>query len=229
MFRIELGLEVLDIAFDDFELSICIAFSLRYARNSNNRRRNIKIQQIHLLSALMIAQRRAGGKEREKNVEEKEKCCLTCMHEALPQGIDPCSKCLCHDEWKPKDAEPMVGIDPGAPEGDKTNVRFDRGERGPELIGPVDITSVDQLKDGPLLETARAIVKRIERLDYAIEGVRSKMSSISLKFTDKALSRDELSLLVGQLNALQADLFELEEEREALINGGKCPSREIIE
>ena len=156
-------------------------------------------------------------------MEEKEKCCLTCMHEALPQGIDPCSKCLCHDEWKPKDAEPAVGIDPGAPEGDKTNVRLDWGERGPELIGPVDITSVDKLKDGSLLETARAVVKQITRLDYAIEGVRSKMSSIGLKFTDKALSRDELSLLVYQINELQADLFELEEEREALRKAGQVP------
>jgi len=65
MLRIELGLEVLDIAFDDFELSICIAFSLRYTRNSNNRRRNIKIQQIHLLSGAMIAQHPAGGKKGE--------------------------------------------------------------------------------------------------------------------------------------------------------------------
>ena len=69
-------------------------------------------------------------------MEEKGKCCLTCMHEALPQGIDPCNKCLCHDEWKPKDAEPVAGIDPGAPVGDKTNVRLDWGERGTELIGP---------------------------------------------------------------------------------------------
>lgn len=115
------------------------------------------------------------------------------------------------------------GRDMGAPEGDKTNVRLDWGERGPELIGPVDITSADKLKDGPLLETARAVVKQITRLDYAIEGVRSKISSIGIKFTDKTLSRDELALLVCQLNALQADLFELEEEREAVRKAGQVP------
>ncbi|MBQ7435031.1 MAG: hypothetical protein IJV51_04430 [Oscillospiraceae bacterium] len=152
-------------------------------------------------------------------MEEKEKCCLTCMHEALPQGIDPCNKCLCHDEWKPKDAEPVAGFDPGAPEGDKTNVRLDWGESGPELIGPEDITSVDQLKDGHLVETARAVVKQITRLDYAIAGVRSKMSSIGIKLTDKDLSRDEIGFMIGQLNELQADLFELEEEREKKLRG----------
>lgn len=122
-----------------------------------------------------------------------------------------------------KPVAPAVGIDPGSPEGDKTNVRLDWGERGPELIGPEDITSVEQLEDGHLVETARAAVKQITRLDYAIEGVRSKISSIGIKFTDKTLSRDELALLVCQLNALQADLFELEEEREAVRKAGQVP------
>jgi hypothetical protein len=107
----------------------------------------------------------------------------------------------------------------GAPEGDKTNVRLDWGESGPELIGTEDITSVDQLKDGHLVETARAAVKQITRLDYAIEGVRSKISSICLKFTDRDMSLDKINLLGGQLNALQADLFELEEEREKKLRG----------
>ena len=82
---------------------------------------------------------------------------------------------------------------------------------------------MEQLKDGHLVETVRAVVKQITRLDYAIEGVRSKISSIGIKFTDKTLSRDGLALLVGQLNALQADLFELEEEREALRKAGQVP------
>ena len=84
---------------------------------------------------------------------------------------------------------------------------------------PNDITRVNQLKDGHLVETARAAVKQITRLDYAIAGVRSKISSIGLKFTDKTLNRDELALLVGQLNALQADLFELEEDRKRKLRG----------
>ena len=145
--------------------------------------------------------------------------CDTCMHETLPSGIAPCNSCTFQNEWKPKVAEPAVGIDPGAPEGDQTNVRLDWGESGPELIGPEDITSVDQLKDGHLVETARAAVKQITRLDYAIAGVRSKIASIGIRFTDKTLNRDELALLVGQLNALQADLFELEEERERKLRG----------
>lgn len=69
-----------------------------------------------------------------------------------------------------------------------TNVRLDWGESGQELIGPQDITSAD---------------------------VRSKIASIGIKFTDKNLSRNEIDFLVGQLNALQCDLFELEKEREA--------------
>lgn len=149
-------------------------------------------------------------------MEEKEKCCLTCMHAALPQRIDPCNKCIGHDEWKPKDAVDgdtvFRGIDPGAPEGDKTNVR---------RPWPLDGREINEnlFKDGPLVETARAYMKQLTRLDYAIEGVRSKISSIGLKFTDKNLSRDEIDLLVGQLNALQLDLFELEEERERKLRG----------
>ena len=155
-------------------------------------------------------------------MEENKSGCATCKHETLPSGIEPCCHCIDYKNWEPKGSAPevpAVGIDPGAPEGDRTNVRLDWGESGPELIGPQDITSVDQLKDGHLVETARAAVKQITRLDYAIEGVRSKMSSIGLKFTDKTLNRDELALLVGQLNALQADLFELEEEREKTLRG----------
>ena len=69
------------------------------------------------------------------------------------------------------------------------------------------------------METARAVMKQITRLDYAIAGVRTKISSIGIKFTDKNLSRDEIAFLVGQLNALQADLFEFEEERERKLRG----------
>lgn len=84
---------------------------------------------------------------------------------------------------------------------------------------PNDITRVNQLKDGHLVEMARAAVKRITRIDYAIVGVRSKMSSIGIKLTDKDLSRDEIGFMVAQLNALQVDLFELEEERERKLRG----------
>lgn len=156
-------------------------------------------------------------------MEEKEKTCATCKHATLPSGIEPCCHCVDYTKWEPKGSAPeapVVGIDPGAPEGDKTNVRLDWGERGPERITPEDITSASQFS-GHLVETARAMMKQITRLDYAIEGVRSKISSIGIKFTDKNLSRDEIAFLVGQLNALQADLFELEEEREAMMKGGE--------
>lgn len=87
-------------------------------------------------------------------------------------------------------------------------------------ITPEDITSANQFS-GTLAETARAYMKQLTRLDYAIEGVRSKISSIGIKFTDKDLSRDEIDFLVGQLNALQVDLYELEKEREALRKAGE--------
>lgn len=112
------------------------------------------------------------------------------------------------------------GWDPGAPAGDMTNTRLDWGETGGEIIGQrVDITTEDQLKDGHLKETAKALAKQITRLDYAIAGVRTKIGSIGIKFTDKDLSRDEIAFMVGQLNALQMDLFELEDERERKLRG----------
>ena len=144
---------------------------------------------------------------------ERKKTCSNCKHTMEHYNEEPCIGCNGFQHWEPKEG------DPGAPEGDQTNARLDWGESGPELIGTEDITSVDQLKDGHLVETARAVMKQITRLDYAIEGVRSKISSIGIKFTDKNLSRDEIAFLVGQLNALQADLFELEEEREKKLRG----------
>ena len=154
------------------------------------------------------------------------KTCGNCKHCHEPI-MSNCSDCETPElkGWEPAGPQDFVyrGLDMGAPEGDKTNVRLDWGERGPELIVPEGITSVDKLKDGPLLETARDVVKKITRLDYAIEGVRSKMSSIGIKLTDKTLSRDELTLLVCQLNELQLDLYELEDEREALRKAGQVP------
>lgn len=162
-------------------------------------------------------------RKRGKYVEEKEKTCATCKHVTLPSGIEPCCSCIDYRRWEPKDSEMVTAFDPGAPEGDKTNVRLDWGERGPEIfrqarITPEDITSANQFS-GTLVETARAVMKQITRLDYAIAGVRSKIASIGIKFTDKDLSRDEIAFMVGQLNALQADLFELEEERERKLRG----------
>lgn len=163
--------------------------------------------------------------------------CMNCKIRKFCSRPEPFIDGACEDfveegtyvKWMdgPKqDAEPVVGFDPGAPEGDKTNVRLDWGERGPEIIGEsgpeiINIMREKQLKDGPLVETARAVMKQITRLDYAIAGVRSKIGSIGLKFTDKDLSRDEIGFLIGQLNALQEDLFELEEEREALRKAGE--------
>ena len=154
----------------------------------------------------------------------KKSSCAACKHEMLPSGIEPCCSCIDYRRWEPKDSEMVTAFDPGAPEGDQTNVRLDWGERGPEIIGEsgpeiINIMREKQLKDGPLVETARAVMKQITRLDYAIAGVRTKIGSIGLKFTDKDLSRDEIAFLVGQLNALQADLFELEEEREKKLRG----------
>lgn len=150
------------------------------------------------------------------------KTCENCKyrHEPIMSNCDDC-KPPERKGWEPAPPPDIVyrGLDMGAPEGDKTNVRLDWGERGPELIGPQDITSESQLKDGDLVETARAAVKQITRLDYAIAGVRAKMSSIGIKLTDKDLSRDEIGFMVGQLNALRVDLFELEEERERKLRG----------
>lgn len=144
---------------------------------------------------------------------ERKKICSNCKHTMEHYNEEPCIGCNSFQHWEPKEG------DPGAPEGDQTNVRLDWGESGTELIRTEDITSADQLKDGNLVETAQAAVKQITRLDYAIAGVRSKMSSIGIKLTDKDLSRDEIGFMIGQLNALQADLFELEEDRERKLRG----------
>ena len=149
----------------------------------------------------------------------EEKHCDTCMHETLPSGIAPCCNCIDYRRWEPKDGDMVTGIDPGAPEGDMTNMRIDRGESGTEMITPEDITSASQLKDGPMVETARAVVKQITRLDYAIAGVRSKIGSIGIRLTDKDMSLDEIGVMTGQLNALNKDLYELEEERERKLRG----------
>jgi len=153
----------------------------------------------------------------------EEKTCGNCKHRDLSPYEKPCHDCKEPElkGWEPPPPPGIVyrGLDIGAPEGDKTNVRLDWGESGTELIRTEDITSADQLKDGNLVETAQAAVKQITRLDYAIAGVRSKMSSIGIKLTDKDLSRDEIGFMIGQLNALQADLFELEEDRERKLRG----------
>lgn len=123
--------------------------------------------------------------------------CAACKYEMLPSGCKPCCYCIGNSEWEQRD------------------------ETGQERIKPeaLDITSTNQLKDGHLVETARAVVKQITRLDYAIEGVRSKIASIGIRLTDKDMTRDEIGFLAGQLNALQVDLFELEEEREKKLRG----------
>ena len=74
-----------------------------------------------------------------------------------------------------------------------------------------DETGQERIKPEPFTQ--------ITRLDYAIEGVRSKIASIGIRLTDKDMTRDEIGFLAGQLNALQVDLFELEEEREKKLRG----------
>lgn len=168
-----------------------------------------------------------GVKQQEERKKDMNDQCMRCKIRKFCSRPEPFIDGTCGDfveegtyvKWMdgPKqDAEPVASFDPGAPEGDQTNVRLDWGERGPEII---NIMSEKQLKDGPLVETARAVMKQITRLDYAIAGVRSKISSIGIKFTDKDLNRDEIAFMVGQLNALQVDLFDLEEEREKKLRG----------
>ena len=150
-------------------------------------------------------------------MEEKEKCCLTCMHEALPQGIDPCNKCLCHDEWMPKDGEMVPGFDPGAPEGDKTNVRrpwpLDGREINPGLLRkPSDI--IDDDENGPVFAITRMPLQMV--IGYAIDGIKDHVSKLGLLLTDRSKTEKDLEDPIIELRGLHTDWDSLETELEAL-------------
>ena len=49
-------------------------------------------------------------------MEEKKKTCVTCKHETLPSGIEPCCSCVFKSKWEPKDGDMVTEFDPGAPE-----------------------------------------------------------------------------------------------------------------
>ena len=139
----------------------------------------------------------------------EEKHCDTCMHASLPSGIEPCCNCTCHNEWKPKVVEPAVGIDPGAPVSDTTNVRIDWGESGAEMIGPK--VGIDDDERGPVLAVTRMPLEMV--IAYAIEGVKDRASKIGLKLTDKTMSEHDLDNAIGELRCLHNAWFDLEVER----------------
>lgn len=72
----------------------------------------------------------------EKYVEAKS--CLNCKHGRKFHTESPCRDCFGENLWEPRDEiytreNVFRGIDPGAPEGDQTNVRLDWGESGREV------------------------------------------------------------------------------------------------
>jgi len=133
-----------------------------------------------------------------KGAEDKN--CGTCRHGTVSPTEMPCVACMTGERWEPKESSQVVhaiGIDPGAPEGDRTNVRLDWGESGPELIGP------------PVMTEAK-------KIGYAIDGIRDHAASLGLLLTDKTLSADALANTISALQELSRDWDRLEEEREAL-------------
>lgn len=136
--------------------------------------------------------------------------CMNCKIRKFCSRPEPFIDGACEDfveegtyvKWMdgPKqDAEPVVGFDPGAPEGDKMNVRLDWGERGPELIRP------------PLTQ--------VKILSYAIDGIKDHVSKLGLLLTDKTLSADALANTILELHDLNRDWDKLEEEREKKLRG----------
>lgn len=149
---------------------------------------------------------------------EEEKNCDTCKYRGVPPIGDPCKDCKTLERWEPKfipDESPFpkvsaftgkpvaqaVGIDPGAPEGDQTNVRLDWGESGPEMVVP------------PLTQD--------KVLGYAIGGIKKKVSILGLLLTNQTLSNDALANTILELQDLSRDWDRLEEEREALRKAGE--------
>ena len=131
--------------------------------------------------------------------------CDTCVHESLMPGLDPCAKCVGHDEWKPKEA----GFDPGAPVGDMTNTRLDWGETGRENIGPR--VWIDDDERGPVLAVTRMPLETV--ISYAIDGIKDHASKIGLLLTDKTLGEHELFDLIHDLANLHERWVTLETER----------------
>ena len=123
--------------------------------------------------------------------------CATCKHETLPSGIEPCCHCIDYNKWEDRQLAYAIGIDPGAPVGERMNARLDWGESGPELIGP------------PVMTEAK-------KIGYAIDGIRDHAASLGLLLTDKTLSPDALANTILALQELSRDWDSLEEEREAL-------------
>lgn len=112
-------------------------------------------------------------------------------------------------KWMDGDEPTKSGFDPGAPEGDQTNVRLDWGESGRELIGPrVDI---DDDERGPVLAVTRMPLETV--IGYAIDGIKDHVSKIGLPLTDKTLGEHELFELTHDLANLHERWVTLETER----------------
>ena len=211
-------------------------------KRNNNRSENItqyfNKQNKHLLSAESVAQRGRGGKERKKDMEEKN-CCTckyscTCKCSGVPKIGDPCKDCKTLERWEPKfipdespfpkvsafsgePVAPVVGFDPGAPEGDKTNVRqpwpLDGMEINPWLLRkPSDI--IDDDENGPVFAITRMPLQMV--IGYAIDGIKDHVSKLGLMLTDRSKTEKDLEDTIIELRGLHTDWDSLETEMEAL-------------
>ena len=149
-----------------------------------------------------------------------EKTCFECKFTLCKNTDEPCRSCdgFSHWEAKPTAPEaPAVGIDPGAPEGDMTNVRRDWPLDGREIFTPK--VWIDDTESGPVLAVTRMPLEMV--IGYAIEGIKDRASKIGLKLTDKTLGEHELFDLIHNLANLHERWDQLETEREALRKAGE--------
>ena len=158
-------------------------------------------------------------------MEENKSGCATCKHGTLPSGIEPCCHCIDYKNWEPKGnapEAPAVGIDPGGPEGDKTNVRrpwpLDGMEINPWLLRkPSDI--IDDDENGPVFAITRMPLQMV--IGYAIDGIKDHVSKLGLLLTDRSKKEKDLEDTIIELRGLHTDWDSLETELEALRKAGE--------
>lgn len=154
---------------------------------------------------------------KEKNMNDQ---CMNCKIRKFCTRPEPIIDGTCEHfveegtyiKWMDGDEPPVVGFDPGAPEGDMTNTRLDWGETGREIIGPR--VGIDDTESGPVLAVTRMPLETA--IGYAIDGIKDHVSKIGLLLTDKTLGEHELFDLIHDLANLHERWVQLETERAAI-------------
>lgn len=155
-------------------------------------------------------------------MERRKMNCGSCKHETLPSGIEPCCNCVAGSEWEAAPAAgmvwpPVAGFDPGAPEGDMTNVKRAWPLDGKETFSPK--VWIDDTESGPVLAVTRMPLETV--IGYAIDGIKDHASKIGLLLTDKTLGEHDLFDLIHDLANLHERWVTLETEREKLRKAGE--------